>query len=131
MKKITLKSAGKDIGNAASAGAGVVLGSIALKKAAEMLPTTLPPVAKGLVVILLGLGANAFVTDPMLKSGSLGIIAAGVLNVTKTVGGEKLAVIPALNGTAALPYRMPIAQNRLLNGMGNTTIAPQGFRLSN
>lgn len=121
MRKITLKSASKNIGNAAAAGAGLVAGSFLMKQAENILPQSLPSISKGVVGLVGGLLISAFSpAGGMLAAAGLGVTMAGVINITQEVAGDKLPMLPTLNGGEVLA-QLPAAgedgmEDLLLNG---------------
>jgi hypothetical protein len=103
MKKITLKSATDELIGSASAGAGVVAASLAMKMAnGKLNPWLIPAIA-----LLAGYGIRLASNNEVLKDVGTGMLIAGTLDGAKKVltrfstlpGAETLnASIPSLSG---------------------------------
>ena len=134
MKKITLDSVKNEVIGGASAGAGVVGGSLLMKMAGGSL-NSISPWLTPLIAILAGYGIRITVDNEMLKDVGTGVLTAGVLAAVKQAitqfGGSVAALqtisasIPQLNG----PTAPALLNNYLFNAQPNQTRANlQGMR---
>lgn len=118
MKKVTLESAKNEAIGAIGAGAGVVVGSYAMRMASGKVN----PWLVGLIGLIGGYGIRLMTNNETVKDVGTGLLIAGTLDIAKkTIDQFGASVpmlqtisanIPALSGVGEMQYQLPMAQLR-------------------